>query len=175
MNDSTAVIGIESVIHLIRERRVMLSTDLARLYRVVPKALVQAVKRNRERFPEDFMFRLTLEEARALGKENTALGWGSYGKYPPYAFTEHGVAMLSSVLKSRKAVRINVAIIRVFVRLRGALSFQQEVIRKLSEFQGRLYGHEDQLKALAEAIEKLKTVPDESPKQIGFRVPVADT
>lgn len=169
MRNIVATTDIESAIHIIRGRRVMLSTDLARLYHVTPKALVQAVKRNKERFPDDFMFRLTLLELRALSPVRIALGWGNYGKYPPYAFTEQGVAMLSGVLKSRKAIRIHVAIIRVFVRLRGAHSLHQNVIQKLSELEHKVRGHDDQLEILADAIRELKMTPDSAPKRIGFQ------
>ena len=96
--------ALSQLIHRIRGVRVMLSIDLAKLYGVAPKALIQAVNRNRDRFPRDFLFQLNQVEARALRESVGTLGWGSYAKYPPYAFTEHSVAMLTSVLQSKTGV-----------------------------------------------------------------------
>src|SRR6266700_3260959 len=107
---------IERRIYLIRSERVMLSGDLAALYRVAPKVLVQAVKRNRPRFPSDFLFQLTQAEFTNLKSQTVTSSWGGVRRARPYAFTEEGVAMLSGVLHSRRAVRVNVAIMRAFVR-----------------------------------------------------------
>jgi hypothetical protein len=123
---------IEQCILLIRGCRVMLDADLAVLYEVETKALVQAVKRGRERFPADFMFQLTVEEFRILRSQNvTSSRWGGR-RHLPYAFTEQGVAMLSTVLRGGRAVRVNIEIMRTFVRLRGLLASHGELTRKLS-------------------------------------------
>jgi hypothetical protein len=159
---------VERMISLIRGRRVMLSSDLARLYKVTPAALLQAVKRNSERFPEDFMFQLSREECVNLKSQIVISSWGGR-RSNPYAFTEQGVAMLSSVLRSRKAINVNIAIMRAFVQLRGALSIHRTVLRKLMALEGKVRGHEDQLAILAEAIQELETLPDAPPREIGFR------
>ncbi len=109
--------GIQGFIFIIRGSRVMLSKHLAALYNVEPRALVQAVKRNRERFPGDFMFQLTAAEWENLKSQIVISSWGGSRRATPYAFTEHGIAMLSSVLKSRRAIQVNIEIMRAFVRL----------------------------------------------------------
>lgn len=148
----------------------MLDADLARIYHVKTKELNKAVKRNPGRFPADFAFQLTDVETRSLRFQSGTSKEGRGGRrYLPYAFTEQGVAMLSGVLKSLKAIRINVAIIRVFVRLRGALAIQKAVIQKLSMLERKIQGHDDQLAILAEAIEELELAPEDSPKRIGFQ------
>ena len=123
---------IERSILSIRGHRVMIDSDLAELYGVETRALVQAVQRNRERFPDDFMFQLTREEFDHLRSQSvtSSLGWGGR-LYPPYAFTEQGVAMLSSVLRSERAVQVNIEIMRAFVRLREMLASHAELARKL--------------------------------------------
>lgn len=146
----------------------MLSTDLAGLYQVEARILTQAVKRNKERFPADFMFRLTLTELRTL-PSGAARGWGTYAKHPPYAFTEQGVAMLSSVLRSRRAIVMNVEIMRTFVRLRGALALNRAILKRLLALESRTSGNEDQLEILAEAIRRLESVPEKETPEIGFR------
>ena len=126
---------IEKRIVLLRGERVMLSTDLAALYGVEPRALVQAVKRNLDRFPEDFMFQLTREELGNLKSQFVISSWGGLRRASPYAFTEHGVAMLSSVLRSPRAVRVNVEIMRAFVRLRRMLASNADLARKLADLE----------------------------------------
>ena len=113
---------IEKSIFMMRGQRVMLDTDLAELYGVETRVLKQAVRRNRKRFPEDFMYELTRNEARSLRSQNVTLKRGQYSKYLPFAFTEQGVAMLSSVLNSDRAIEVNIAIMRVFVRLREMMA-----------------------------------------------------
>ena len=122
---------IERRIYLIRDQKVILSTDLAKLYGVATKVFNQAVKRNKDRFPADFMFRLSEREAAALRSQIVTLdrGRGRYPKYAPYAFTEQGVAMLSSVLRSRRAIQVNMAIMRVFVRLREILATHKDLAK----------------------------------------------
>lgn len=161
---------VEGMICLLRGQRVMLDSDLAALYEVETKALKRAVNRNRDRFPPDFLFQLTLEEARILRCQIGALGWGTYAKYRPYAFTEQGVAMLSSVLRSERAVRVNIAIMRAFVRLRETLTAHRELAHKLTELERRVTGHDENIQNLFEAIRQLITPPEPRRKQIGFSV-----
>ena len=132
--------AIERAIVLIGGQRVILDTDLASMYRVDVKVLNQAVKRNVERFPGDFMIRLTASQAESLRSQTVTLmsGRGRHRKYPPRAFTEQGVAMLSSVLRSRRAVRVNIAIMRAFVQLRRALGASAELARKLDGVGGEV-------------------------------------
>ncbi len=158
---------IEERIFLLRGHRVMLSIDLAGLYKVKPKALIQAVRRNLERFPKDFMFQLTTEEFRALRSQFVTLetGRGRYPKYLPYAFTEQGVAMLSSVLKSRRAVRVNVAIMRAFVKLREMLATHRDLARRLDELERK---YDAQFKGVFDAIRQLMAPPEPARRRIGF-------
>lgn len=143
----------------------MLSTDLAELYGVEPKALVQGVRRNQGRFPRDFMFRLTAQETRNLKSQIVTSSWGGIRK-PPYAFTEQGVAMLSSVLRSPRAVKVNVAIMRAFVRVRTLLDQHAELSRRIDELEKRYDGN---FEALYRAIKRLMAEPAEPPRpRIGF-------
>ena len=159
---------VERRILLLHGHKVMLSTDLAELYGVSPKVLVQAVKRNLERFPQDFMFQLTPEEARALRSQIVTLetGRGKYAKYLPYAFTEQGVAMLSSVLRSRRAVLVNIAIMRAFVRLRELLATHKDLARRLDDLERK---YDVQFKAVFDAIRELMKPADPPKRRIGFR------
>jgi hypothetical protein len=159
---------IESHILLIRDHKVMLDEDLAALYEVEVKVLNQAVKRNTERFPEDFMFQLTAEEAARLRSQSVTLktGRGQHRKYVPYAFTEQGVAMLSSVLLSKRAVHVNVEIMRAFVRLRRMLATHDDLARKLDALEKK---YDAQFKAVFDAIRQLMTSPEPKRRQIGFR------
>jgi len=152
----------------------MLDADLAVLYGVSTKALVQAVKRNLERFPGDFMFHLTEQEVRALRSQIVTLddasgrgrGRGRHAKYLPHAFTEQGVAMLSSVLKSKRAARVNVEIMRAFVRLRGMIAHSQDLARKLDALESK---YDRQFKVVFDAIRELMAPPPSAPKRrIGF-------
>lgn len=158
---------IERHILLIRGQKVMLSIDLAELYQVEHRALMQAVKRNRERFPEDFMFQLTAEEFQNLKSHFVTSSWGGLRKRP-HAFTEQGVAMLSSVLRSKRAVQVNIAIMRAFVRLREILATHKDLARKLEELEKK---YDKQFAIVFEAIRKLMTPPEPPPKRrIGFGV-----
>ena len=156
---------ITRAILLIRGQKVMLDTDLAELYNVDTGALNRAVKRNSGRFPDDFMFQLSLEEAERL---RCQFGISSRGgrRYRPYAFTEQGVAMLSSVLRSERAVRVNIEIMRAFVQLRQMLSSHADLARKLAEVEKK---YDAQFKVVFDAIREL-TTPPEPPKKrrIGF-------
>lgn len=159
---------IEQSILLIRKQKVMLDTDLAALYGVETKVLVQAVKRNLERFPEDFMFRLNKEETTFLRSQIVTIekGRGKYSKYPPYAFTEQGIAMLSSVLRSPRAIQVNIEIMRAFIRLRQLLASHTELARKLEELEKR---YDAQFKEVFKAIRNLMTPPEPAKRKIGFR------
>ena len=159
--------AIEKRIFVLRGHRVMLSFDLAALYGVEPRALIQAVKRNIDRFPEDFMFQLTDQEFRDLKSQIVTSSWGGLRRAKPYAFTEHGVAMLSSVLRSKRAVQVNIAIMRAFVRLRELLAGHQDLARKLAELEKK---YDAQFKVVFDAIRNLMKPPVPTiRKQIGFR------
>ncbi len=157
---------IEQAILVIRGHRVMLSTDLAVLYGVEPKVLIQAVKRNIERFPEDFMFQLTRDEFRILKSQFVTSSWGGVRRATPYAFTEQGVAMLSSVLRSKQAVQVNVEIMRTFVRLRRILAENAALARRFDELEKK---YDVQFKGVFDAIRKLMQPPEPKKKPIGFR------
>jgi hypothetical protein len=155
---------IEQAILVVRGQRVMLSTDLAALYGVEPGALVQAVKRNIERFPDDFTFRLTPDEYRILKSQSVISSWGGR-RHPPYAFTEQGVAMLSSVLRSSRAVQVNVEIMRAFVRLRRILAENAGLARRLDDLEKK---YDVQFRVIFDAIRRLMQPPEPKKKRIGF-------
>lgn len=162
---------IERRIFLIRGQRVMLDADLAELYQVPTKRLNEAIRRNRSRFPDDFMFRLTNEEASVLRSQFATLetGRGRYSKYAPYAFTEHGVAMLSSVLRSERAVQVNILIVRAFVRLREILATHKDLARKIEDLEKTQKEHGIKIDTVFAAIKKLLQPPKEVPRRpIGF-------
>jgi hypothetical protein len=163
---------IEETILLIRGQKVMLDRDLALLYGVATFNLNKAVKRNLDRFPADFMFQLTAAEAEDLRFHFGISSSGHGGRrYLPYAFTEQGVAMLSGVLRSPRAVQVNVAIMRAFVRLREALSLHKDLAYKLAELERKIEGHDASIHSLFEAIRHLMTPPPPGPrKEIGFHV-----
>ena len=157
---------IEKRILILRGQKVMLSTDLAELYQVAPKVLVQTVKRNIERFPSDFMFQLDFQEVSRSRSQFVTLKRGQNVKYLPYAFTEQGVAMLSSVLKSKRAVQVNIEIMRAFVRLRQLLSSHRDLARKLAALEQK---YDAQFKVVFDAIRHLMAPPEPKPRRIGFR------
>jgi cell division protein FtsL len=157
---------IENQIYIIRGHKVMLSTHLAELYEVEPKALIQAVKRNIERFPEDFMFQLTKEEDQALRSQIVTLKRGEHSKYLPYAFTEQGVAMLSSVLRSSRAVQVNIQIMRTFVQIRQLIGSNKELALKIEQLEKR---YDEQFKMVFDAIRELMTPVEPKKNAIGFR------
>ncbi len=172
---------IERAILLLRGHKVMLDADLAALYGVETRVLVQAVKRNADRFPDDFMFQLTAEEHRILRSQSvtsnveesgtlrllsgTSKGRGGR-RYPPYAFTEQGVAMLSTVLRSPRAIHVNIEIMRAFVRLRSLLQSHEELSRKLDELERR---YDQQFQVVFEAIRAIMAPPSPGDRRIGFR------
>ena len=158
---------IEQKIYLIRGHKVMLSHDLAVLYQVETRALVQAVKRNIERFPEDFMFQLNESEFGNLKSQIVTSSWGGARRSRPYAFTEQGVAMLSAVLKSDRAVQVSIAIVRVFVKLRQLLASHADLLRRLDEMEKK---YDERFRAVFEAIRELmKPEPVPPSRRIGFR------
>ena len=162
---------VENRIFVIRGLKVMLSMHLAELYGVEAKVLTQAVKRNLKRFPEDFMFQLTWDEVDILRSQIVTLRGvhGKHIKYLPYAFTEQGVAMLSSVLNSERAVQVNIAIMRAFVKIREILSTHKEFAAKLRELEHKVSKHDTDILTIFEAIQQLMAPPPEPPKRrIGF-------
>ena len=158
---------IEGVILLLRGQRVMLDSDLASLYGVSTKALNQAVRRNIERFPQDFMFQLTQEEVRFLRSQIVTLdaGRGRHRKFLPYAFTEQGVAMLSGVLRSPRAVRVNIEIMRAFVRLRGIAASNADLARRLDALEAK---YDSRFKVVFQAIRQLMAPTAKPGRRIGF-------
>ena len=160
---------IEKAILLLRRQKVMLDRDLAVLYGVETRALNQAVKRNRDRFPDDFMFELTRDEIRNISQSVICSSTMKHAKNA-YAFTEQGVAMLSSVLHSKRAVQVNIEIMRVFVRLREMMATHKELAFKLVELEERLEAHDEQIQNIFEAIRQLMTPPARETKKIGFGV-----
>jgi hypothetical protein len=163
---------IERKIYLIRGQKVMLSPDLAKLYGVEPRALVQAVKRNIERFPGDFMFQLSKGEYADLKSQIVISSWGGARRATPYAFTELGVAMLSSVLKSGRAVKMNIAIMRAFVRLREILATHKDLAQAIEDIRRRQEEHGTQITAIIETINRLLLPePVPSKRRIGFAPP----
>lgn len=173
MNDKVSLIHlgqIEHVILLIRGQRVMLDRDLAALYGVETKNLNKAVQRNLDRFPPDFMFQLTAEEAEASRFQFGTLKRGQNIKYLPYVFTQEGVAMLSSVLRSPRAVQVNIAIMRVFVRLRETLALHKGLAHKLVDLERKIEGHDQAIKSLFDAIRELMTPAAKPRREIGFHI-----
>ena len=157
-------------IRLFHGQKVLLDSDLARLYGVTTGNLNKAVNRNRERFPKDFVFQLTAEEAQNLIFQiGRSKGRGGR-RHLPYAFTEQGVAMLSSVLQSERAVKINIAIMRAFVKLREMLETNRELARKFLELEQRVGKHDEEITAILEAIRQLIAPPKKARREIGFHV-----
>lgn len=163
-----SVVEIEKSIFLIRAQRVMLDSHLAVLYGVATKTLNKAV--NLDRFPDDFMFQLTPDEAKSLRFQFGTLKRGQHSKYLPYAFTEQGVAMLSSVLKSKQAAAVNIAIMRAFVRLREALSLHKDLAHRLHDLERKIANHDESISTLFDAIRHLMTPPQKPQKEIGFHI-----
>ena len=168
---STKLISIETIenkIFLIRGKRVMLDKDLAELYGVTTKRLNEQVKRNKYRFPEDFMFQLTKEEAHSLRSQFATLKQGQNIKYLPYVFTEQGVAMLSSVLNSKKAILVNIQIMRIFTKLKEIIASHKELTHKLNQLENKIEKHDSEIKSIFEAIRQLMLPLDKPKKRIGF-------
>lgn len=168
---------IEEAVILLRGEKVLLDFDLARLYGVTTKALIQAVKRNQSRFPKDFAFLLTPQElADWRSQIVTSNPKAKKGlRRAPYAFTEQGIAMLSSVLRSERAVQVNIEIMRAFVRLRQILAVNTDIARKLDELEKRIGEHDEQFIHVIEAIRHLMEPPTEKKKgRIGFQMPESE-
>ncbi len=161
---------IQTKILHIRGQRVMIANDLADLYGVTTKRLNEQVKRNKERFPLDFMFQLTYEEKIEVVANCDHLKNLKYSSVMPFAFTEHGTIMLASVLNSQSAVDASVYVVRAFVRLREALATQKDIVQKLTELENKYEGHDEQIREIIEAINQLLLPPEKPKKQIGFQV-----
>lgn len=157
---------IESKIYLIRNQKVMLDFDLAALYGATTKSLNQAVKRNRKRFPDDFMFKLRRKEITGLRSQFVTLKEKNSPRYLPYAFTEQGVAMLSSVLNSDRAIQVNIEIMRTFTKLRLMLSEHKDLLRKIENMEAK---YDKKFKIIFDVIRKMMNPPEPLRKQIGFR------
>jgi len=166
-HDLVPVERIARAILILRGHRVMLDADLAALYEVETRALIQAVKRNIERFPADFMFQLDADETERLRSQTVILktGRGQHRKYLPYVFTEQGVAMLSSVLRSPRAVQVNIEIMRAFVRLRQMLQADAQMAKKLAALEKK---YDTQFRVVFEAIRELMATPVKPKRRIGF-------
>jgi hypothetical protein len=179
---------IEQRILLIRGQRVILASDLARMYCVPVRVLNQAVRRNADRFPGDFVFQLSREETDALSRsqfvtlndgpvskpKSARLSRGTNLKYLPYAFTEHGVIMAANLLRSSRAVKVSVFVVRAFVKLREMLSTHRELAVKLNELETKLQKHDHQIVALIDAIRSLMRAPPSRPEsRIGFQTELA--
>lgn len=161
---------IENKILLIRNEKVMLDIDLAALYGVTTKRLNEQVKRNRERFPEDFMFQLTEIEKAEVVANCDHLKRLKFSPNLPYAFTEHGAIMLATVLNSPVAAQTSIQVVRAFVKLRQILSANKELSHKLSQLERKIEKHDEEIKAIFNAIRQLMTPPEKPKRKIGFNV-----
>ena len=171
MTDLIPIESIISKINHIRGEKVLLDRDIAELYGVEVRILKQAVRRNITRFPPDFMFELTKEEHSALRSQNVILKRGQHSKYPPMAFTEQGVAMLSSALRSERAIEVNIAIMRAFVQLRKIIGSHEKLEEKLRKIKHHIEDHDEKIEAIFRVIQEL-IKPDQKPKKkrIGYTV-----
>ena len=159
---------IASKIVMLRHKKVMLDRDLAELYGVPTGTFNQAVKRNKDRFPNDFMFQLTRQEVMNLKSQFVISSWGGIRKMP-YAFTEQGVAMLSSVLNSKRAVQVNIQIMRIFTKLRELVLSHKDLRRKIEALERKDKQHDKQIESVFEVLKQLLTPPEKPKRQIGFR------
>jgi hypothetical protein len=167
----TKLIPVETIaskILFLRNEKVLLDRDLAELYGVSTKALNQAVKRNVRRFPPDFMFRLTKKEKDELVTNCDRFQPLKHSSVSPRAFTEQGVAMLSSVLNSQRAIDVNIAIMRAFVHMRKMIASHTKLAKKLKELEHHIKDHDEKIQAIFEAIQQLITLPEKTNKKIGF-------
>jgi hypothetical protein len=164
---------ISTKIYFIRDKKVMLDNDLSELYLVETKRLNEQVKRNIKRFPEDFMFQLTIEEWENLKSQNATSSWGGR-RIPPYAFTEHGILMLSSVLNSDRAIAVNIQVMRVFTRMRELLQNNQNIMNKLMEMEGKGAKRDESISLIFDYLrqlehEKQQVENQRNRKKIGFK------
>lgn len=160
---------IVSKIYQIRGKKVMLSPDLAELYQVETKRLNEQVKRNPGKFPERYMFQLTAEEYQSLRSQNATLKRGEHSKYPPYAFTEHGILMLSSVLRSDRADKVNMLIIDTFVKLNEMLLTHKDILLKLEEMEKKVAGQDEKILMIFNYLKEFIKDQEEPRKEIGFK------
>ena len=170
MTELAPIENITGKIYVIRSQKVMLDRDLADLYGAETKQLKRAVRRNQQRFPSDFMFELTREEYNSLRCQFGSLERGAHSKYLPMAFTEQGIAMLSSVLNSNRAIEVNITIMRAFVQLRKISYSQKQLDRKVQEIEERLEDHDGDIEAIFEAIRQLIETEESPKKKIGYTV-----
>ena len=161
---------IERKIYFMRGMKVMLDRDLAELYGVSTKRLNEQVRRNIKRFPNDFMFLLSMEEMKILRSQNATLEMGRYSKHQALTFTEQGIAMLSGVLNSERAIQTNIAIMRAFMKLREFLTTHKELAAQLKELERKVGVHDGQIAAIFEAIRRLMREEEKPNKKIGFNV-----
>jgi len=171
INQSRPIVADEIVmskIYFIRGHKVMLDEDLAVLYDVETKQLKRQVRRNNSRFPEDFMFELTKKEFEDLRSQNDTSSWGGT-RYMPMAFTEQGVAMLSSVLSSERAIKVNIQIIRIFTRMREIWLTNQEILLKLEQLDRKVTGHDADIQVIFKYLKKLLNPPQPPRRMIGFK------
>lgn len=176
MDRPTALVkSVESRIMVLRGHKVILDTDLADLYGVAVKRLNEQVKRNADRFPADFLFRLTDEEQLSLRSHTAPIAPGRGGRrFLPYAFTEHGAIMAASVLNSKSAVEMSIFVVRAFVRMREALANNEQIMTKLAELERRVQEHETDIQEVLEAIRELMAPGLPSGRKIGFELPPGD-
>jgi len=168
--DMATVISNDRIINkilMIRNQKVMLDEDLAALYQVETKRLNEQVKRNLNRFPKDFMFQLSEKEYRNLKSQNATSSWGGKRK-PPFAFTEHGILMLSSVLNSRTAIQVNLKIIRIFIKMREILSTNKDILLKLEKLEKRVDTNSKDIQVIFGYVKQLLTPPNPPRRRIGF-------
>lgn len=156
-------------IYYIRGQKVMLDRDLAELYGVKPIRLREQVKRNTERFPQNFMFQLSGEEVKAMVSQNAIPSKQHLGGYLPYAFTEHGVLMLANVLRSQRAIQVSIRIIEIFVKMREMLSAHKDILLKLEQMEQKLTGHDQDIQLIFEYLKQLINPPQEPRPRIGYR------
>lgn len=169
-SQTALAVRVESRILILRHNKVILDTDLAELYGVPVKRLNQQIKRNRERFPSDFMFQLTAKEHEVLRSQFATSKAGRGGRrYPPFAFTEHGAIMAATVLNSQRAIKMSVFVVRAFVRLRELLATNRQLAAKIDELENRLDTHDSKIQELIEAIRELMVPPEAPRRKIGFR------
>ncbi|MBI5699430.1 ORF6N domain-containing protein [Candidatus Saganbacteria bacterium] len=159
---------IESKIFLIRGQKVILDVDLANLYGVKTFVLNQAVKRNIERFPDDFMFQLSKEETNILKSQFVISSWGGRRTFP-YAFTEQGIAMLSGILNSKRAIHVNIMIMRTFIRLKQMITTHKELAHKIEELERKYKKHDIEIETIFGAIKKMLEPPKSPPRKFGFQ------
>jgi len=162
---------VSGLIHFIRGKQVILDYDLARLYRVEVKSLKRAVRRNKQRFPADFMFELTPDENYILRYQFGTLRHGEHSKYLPYAFTNQGVAMLSGILNSTDAITVNIAIMRAFVQMRRFLETHKELAEKIEELERTVSSHDEDILLIFETIKQLMYKKSQPMEPVGFKIP----